>query len=101
MVKTLVLRLTAKPVVFLLIISILVLVVVQLILSNQLAGSSGRLSKILTEAAVIERENRDLSVKIYQKGSISNLKEQAESFGFSEPKKFLFVKKNFLVAENR
>ena len=99
--KTAILQLTGRPIVFLLITSILVLIIVQLILSNQLAGSSGKLSKILTEVDFIERENRDLSVKIYQMGSISNLKEKAAGFGFSEAKKFLFVKQNFLVAENR
>lgn len=77
------------------------MVFVQLILSNQLAGLSGRLSAVLTEIDKVERENRDLQVKIHQLGAISDLKQKAVSFGFSEPAKFLFVKQNFLVAEDR
>ncbi len=94
-------RLIGKPIIVLLVVIILIMVIVQLILSNQLAISTGKLSQVLTEIANYERENRDLSVQISQKGSILRLRELATKFGFAEPKKFFFIKQNFLVAENR
>lgn len=91
---------SGKQIIFLLATLIVFLLVAQLILSNQLATSSENLSKILSEVERLERENRDLAVQVYQKGSILNLKELAAKTGFTEPVKFFFVRQNFLVAEN-
>ena len=93
-------KLLGKPVLFFLFTFVVVLIGLQIIFSNQLASKSQRLTKILAEIEGLERDNRDLNVQIYQKGSILQLKEQAGSLGFIEPTKFFFVKQSFLVAEN-
>lgn len=93
-------KLLGKPVLFILFTFVVILISLQIILSNQLAAKSERLTKILAEIEGLERNNRDLKVQIYQKGSILELKEQAKSLGFVEPVKFFFVKQSFLVAEN-
>lgn len=90
----------SRPLVFLLLAIMLVLIIVQLVLSNQLSTSSGKLSQVLGEIERLERGNRDLSVQIHQKGAISQLRLKAANLGFLEPKKFFFIKKNFQVAEN-
>ncbi len=89
-----------KPIIIILVLLALFLMFAQLIISNQVATSSEKLSQILSEVERLERENRDLAVQIHQKGSILKLKEMAAKQGFSEPKKFFFVRQNFLVAEN-
>lgn len=92
--------LVGKPVIIILFLLTLFLMFVQLILANQLATSSQKLSQIFSEVERLERENRDSAVQIHQKGSILKLREMAAKQGFSEPKKFFFVRQNFLVAEN-
>lgn len=100
MILQLLAKFTSKPIIIFLALLILVGILAQLILYNQLAESSGKLSQTLAEVENYERQNRDLAVQIYQKGSIIRLRELAASVGFATPEKFFFVRQNFLVAEN-
>lgn len=93
-------KLVSKPAIVTLVLLIIILLVAQLILANQLATSTSKLSEILSEVENFKRQNRDLAAQIYQKGSIVRLRELAVDAGFGEPKKFLFIRQSFLVAEN-
>jgi len=69
-----------------LIILVLVLSVVKIFISNQVATSGVILGKIEEEAANLKTENILLSEKLYTKSALTSIDSEAEKMGFVTPK---------------
>jgi len=69
-----------------LIILVLVLSVVRIFISNQVATSGVVLGKIQTEAASLKTENTLLAEKLYTKSALTSIDSEAENMGYVTPK---------------
>jgi cell division protein FtsL len=82
-----------KPIlcIFILFITIIVLSLVQVIVSNRLTTTGIELSKIQIQIADLKRENTVLSEKLLVVSSYDTIASQAATLGFVESKKQLFL----------
>lgn len=88
-----------KNTVWVVILSVLSLVVtVQLLTSNYLAGKGERLASLEKKASALERENRELQEELSQKSSLTKLAVDAQSSGFAKPENILYLDTSLPVA---
>ena len=74
------------------------LVLANLVASNQMANTGGRVKELEKEINVLERENASLEQKTASVSSLLKLKEQAEKLGFSSASEILYLRGEIPVA---
>lgn len=77
---------------------ILILVFIQLALSNFLAIQGEKISSIDAQIKKIQLDNNVLKSQIAQAGSIHKIMKKAEEQGLKKPQNFLFIRENFALS---
>lgn len=79
---------------------IAVLAITQVFVANQTASSGEKVGNIDLEIEKINDENRNLEVDIAKASSLKNIQEQADKFGFTRARTFVYLTSPLPVALN-
>ena len=94
------LRRLARFAFVLLVLSAVIFVIGQLVLSNSLATQGKLLAKLQRDVALLDEENLRLELEIAKAGSLTNIASQSVNFGFVKPEKIVFLKPAEVASEH-
>jgi len=89
----------AKIIFMILAIVLAVLIGVQVYLANFLATQGQKALDLELKIKNLQEINKDLKMRVDQKGSLNEILEKSKELGFKKPGSFLFVKENSIVAD--